>query len=69
MKSCQIWGDMSSDKVDEQYPVVAVCDECSDKFSKADDRDPEIVNCSAYDPSSGDDCHFCGITIEEESAS
>lgn len=28
MKSCTLWGDMSSDRASEQYPEEAVCVDC-----------------------------------------
>ena len=79
MKTCMIWGDMSSDRASEQYPSVTVCDDC---VARADIRisyDPETgfigksvknqeksITVSEYDPSLGDTCEFCGKTAEEE---
>ncbi len=65
MKTCTIWGDMSSDRVDEQYPSVTVCDDCV-SAEQSSGEDSQIVTVSGYDPSLGDTCEFCGKTAEEE---
>ena len=64
MKTCDVWGDLSSDSTSEQYPTVAVCDDCFSVFQ----NDGEQILCSyPYDSGFGDTCHFCGKTEEEES--
>lgn len=65
MKICTIWGDMSSDRVGEQYPSVTVCDDCV-SAERSSGEDSQIVTISEYDPSLGDTCEFCGKTAEEE---
>jgi hypothetical protein len=69
MKTCVVWGDMSADRASDQYPSVAVCDDCAKTESVgSDDRDAAIISVEAFDPAYGDDeCHFCGKTKEEES--
>ena len=37
MKTCRIWGDLDSDRVDEQYPVVNYCDECYEELKDVED--------------------------------
>ena len=65
MKSCQIWGDLSADRVDDQYPTVMVCNECVKEYSQGEDAAIVMV-VGDYDEAIGDECHFCGITEEEE---
>lgn len=65
MKSCQIWGDLSADRVADQYPIVTVCDDCTKANSEGEDAAIVMVVCD-YDYAYGDECHFCGITKDEE---
>ncbi len=65
MKTCMIWGDMSSDRASEQYPSVTVCDDCV-SAEQSSGEDSKIVTVSEYDSSLGDACEFCGKTAEEE---
>lgn len=67
MKSCVIYGDMSSDEVDDNYPTVTVCDACVEKDAKAGE-DGVIVNLAPYDPRLGTECEFCGKTADKEAA-
>lgn len=64
MKSCQVLGDLSSDRASEQYPTVAVCDACASTHEGAEES--PIVMTGSYDPVDGDECHFCGKSAEEE---
>lgn len=57
MKTCTIFGDLSSEKASEQYPMVQVCDQCFKKHSNKEDA--QIVHENPYDSSLGDTCHFC----------
>lgn len=68
MKTCMVWGDVSSDSAADQYPTVAVCEDCVEIHSAAsDDRDPAIISVASFDPSLGQDtCHFCDKHIDEE---
>ncbi len=67
MKSCQIWGDLAADRVDDQYPTVTVCDACAEANRQGEN--PAIVAVvGGYDEGHGDECHFCDITREEEAA-
>ena len=65
MKSCTIYGDMSSDKSSENYPTVAICDECV-AADQASGENSQIVTVSNHDMSDGDTCAFCDKTLEEE---
>lgn len=65
MKSCTIYGDMSSEKSSENYPTVAVCDQCVAE-QQAAGEDCQIVAVSSHDLSDGDTCCFCDKTLEEE---
>ncbi len=67
MKSCTIFGDMSSDKSRENYPTVAVCDDCVAADKEAGEES-QIVTVSAYDSSDGETCHFCDKSLDDEDA-
>ncbi len=43
MKTCTVWGDLSSDRTSEQYPTVTVCNSCVAKHQKAGE-DSKIVS-------------------------
>jgi hypothetical protein len=62
MKTCRIWGDLDSDRVDEQYPVVNYCDECYEELKDVEDC---ILQEIEFDPDYGP-CHKCGKSYEEE---
>ncbi|WP_081666029.1 hypothetical protein [Pseudogulbenkiania ferrooxidans] len=65
MKSCQIWGGLSADRTDEQYPTVTVCDECAE--ANQGHEDSAITHIlGGYDAAYGEECHFCDKTEEEE---
>ncbi len=70
MKTCMVWGDMSADKASDQYPSVAVCNDCAETESiGSEDTDAAILTVGSFDPSLGEEaCHFCGKTKEEEEA-
>ena len=62
MKTCRIWGDLTSDRVDEQYPVVNLCDECYEKLKDVE----ECILCEEeFNPDYGS-CYKCGKSYEEE---
>ena len=65
MKSCQIWGDLSADRVDDQYPTVTVCNECAEAHSQGEDA-AIVAVVGGYEESYGDECHFCEITKDDE---
>lgn len=65
MKSCQIWGDLSADKIDDQYPTVTVCEACVEP-NRAGENAAIVAVVGGYDQANGEECHFCGITEEEE---
>jgi hypothetical protein len=70
MKTCVVWGNLSADRTSDQYPSVAVCDDCAKSEAiGSEDRDAAIISVGPFDPSFGDhECHFCGITKEDEAA-
>lgn len=35
MKTCTVFGDLSSDRASENYPTVQICDECLDTDEKS----------------------------------
>ena len=65
MKICTIWGDMSSEKASENYPIDLFCEECFQSMSP-DQEDSGIVNYQDDDGSYGNSCSECGKTKEEE---
>lgn len=68
MKTCMVWGDLSADRTSDQYPSVAVCDDCAETQAvSSEDHDAAIISVGPFDSSYGDDeCHFCDKTKEEE---
>ncbi|WP_243359610.1 hypothetical protein [Fundidesulfovibrio terrae] len=59
MKAAKIFGDLSSDKTDEQYPEVAFCGKCFNKLME-DQENSGIVHEVPYDPElHGDCCSIC----------
>jgi hypothetical protein len=65
MKTCVIYGDLSSDSAGEQYPTVPVCDDCV-AAQQAREDESALVSVGEYDDSFGDTCEFCGVSAEEE---
>lgn len=65
MKNCTVWGDLSSDRTSDQYPVVPVCDDCVKSYE--DDEESPILSVEKYESYTGDECHFCQKSIDEES--
>ena len=68
MQSCQVWGDMSADRFDDQYPTVTVCNNCAEANVKGEDA-AIVMIVGGYDEAYGDECYFCGITEDEENGS
>lgn len=61
MRIYQVWGNLSSESLSEQYPTVPICDEC------IENDEVEVVHYhSDYDPRYGDFCDCCGKTKEQE---
>lgn len=59
MKAVKIWGNLASDKTDEQYPEVAICDDCFNAQME-NQEDSGIVHEVDYDPDlHGTECHYC----------
>lgn len=67
MKTCTIFGDMQSERTADQYPTVALCNDCI-KQDSLSDEDSQIVTLGDYDESYGDSCEWCGVTAEDEQA-
>lgn len=65
MKTCTVFGDMRSDSTSEQYPTVNLCNDCIGQDAQAGE-DHQIVCQGAYDAYFGENCEWCGISIEEE---
>lgn len=67
MKTCTIWGDLTSERSSENYPMVPVCDDCVNSNEKAKEESG-IVSVHDFDKSLGDTCEFCRKTLAEEMA-
>ncbi len=65
MKSCEIWGDMSADRIADQYPTVTCCDECFNELHGKEDT-PIVTGPGPFDPAYGEECHFCGKHADDE---
>ena len=65
MKTCTIYGNMSSERTSDNYPLVQVCNECI-KLNDARKENSKIVSENGYDSGFGDTCEFCGKTLEQE---
>lgn len=64
MKSCLIFGDLSSDSAAEQYLSVVSCDACVNE--NLGENGAIIAVEGGYDPEEGDECHFCSKSPKEE---
>lgn len=69
MKWCCVAGDLTSEVDIEQFPNIALCDECVAAIQQAALIDPNpdnwIGDVSAADPEF-DTCESCGKTVEME---
>lgn len=65
MKTCVIWGDLSSEKTSENYPKVVCCEECFAEM-EPDSRESGIVRYEDGTRGSFSECHFCGKTEDDE---
>lgn len=65
VKTCTIYGDLTSDRAGDNYPTVQVCDDCVEDDEKLQE-DSQIVIADEYDPNLGDTCAFCEKTYKEE---
>lgn len=56
-RECTLWGDMSSDRTSDQYPVEKLCLSCIRKFSKPDQ---EVIVSVGPDAGKGPgaECYF-----------
>ena len=65
MKSVVVWGCMGADRTSDQYPTVNICDDCYSAEKNLEES--RIVNLvGEYDPDNGDECHFCGASLNED---
>ena len=65
MQLCTLWGDMSADSTDDQYPQANVCDDCVEKYSNIEDS-PIVHVSGGYDSAYGQECALCELHISEE---
>lgn len=70
MKTCTIWGDLSSDGDGGQYPLVTVCDACAEEQQASEQaiehNTSGIVKVETINAEHGDTCSSCGKTAEQE---
>lgn len=65
MQLCTLWGNMSADRTDEQYPQANVCDECIQIYSNSEESPIVHIN-GSYESSYGEECILCEKHISEE---
>lgn len=65
MKSCMIFGDLTSEKSSDNYPTVQICDECV-KEQQIRKKNSQIVFVGEFDCAFGDECEMCGKTLKDE---
>lgn len=61
MKTCVVFGDLSSDSATDQYPTIQICDDCLENYDSE-----YIQNTVDFNPMYGDSCEFCPKTKKEE---
>jgi len=66
MKSCQVWGSMSADRIDDIYPTVSVCNECVESIMSESEQEKIVSILSDEAFTEYDECHFCGKSQDEE---
>ena len=64
MQLCTLWGNMSADRTDEQYPQANVCDECIQKYSTAEESPIVHIN-GSYESAYGEECAL-GAYLEQD---
>ena len=65
MKLCTLWGDMTADRADDQYPQKNVCEECIKEHSNSENSPIVQIN-GSYDSAYGEECALCDKNITEE---
>ena len=66
MYYCQVWGDMTADSAADQYPTVAVCEDCI-KEQELRGQDNQIVTGGTEIVTDKDEtCSFCDCGMDEE---
>lgn len=65
MKLCTLWGDMSADRVSEQYPQANVCEGCI-KTNINTENSPIVHIDGNYDSAYGEECALCDMHVSED---
>lgn len=65
MKLCTLWGDMSADRTDDQYPQANVCEACIKAYDNAEDSPIVHIN-GGYDSAFGEECALCDTHVSED---
>lgn len=58
LRNCTIWGNLPSDKTDEQYPIEPVCTDCIAE-EQARGEDSRIVNVQDINTDPDATCFLC----------
>ena len=66
MYYCEVWGDMGADRTADQYPTVAVCEDCI-KEQESSGEDNQIISCGTKLVTDKNEiCHFCDCGLDED---
>ncbi len=67
MKSVMIWGNLASDRTEEQYPIINVCEKCF-KAMNVNNKTNPITSELDFDEYYGETCEYCqkNKSFEEE---
>ncbi|WP_287595750.1 hypothetical protein [Thermomonas sp.] len=61
----EVWGDMSADRTADQYPTVAVCEDCI-KAQEQSGEDNQLVSGGTELVTDTDEtCHFCDCGFDD----
>jgi len=65
MYSCQVYGDMTADRADDQYPTVAVCQECINEQYALKEKNLIVGVSSSLVTRNDESCHFCDRGVND----
>lgn len=65
LKECTVFGDLSSDRTSENYPLVPVCEDCIE-VDHAAKEDSQIVSVGRVVTDPDASCEFCGASAEDD---
>lgn len=65
MKLCKILGDLRSQNLSENYPVILLCDHCYHADTKRGE-DAQVVSYDQFNSNYSVSCEVCYKSLEEE---